>query len=269
MTDINAITIRCDVCGEAFADDAALLEHIRNGVHVRELAHDGHPAKMNEQRWDSTPMPITKVRPMTKARIEQIPLFPKVREISRVIVHCSYTDWDKASVTAETIRRWHVDDNGWSDIGYHFVIQRSGYIEAGRDLERSGAHTRGFNHDSIGICLIGGRTRIPTDKQEPLLGDVSTASEWYSKEQLQALYSMLLIYKEAGLELAGHNQFTDHKECPCFLVPPFFNSVYEKSSPPLPVPPSPLLLEPKSEIELLQQRVTALERAVEALQNNR
>lgn len=70
-----------------------------------------------------------------------------------LVIHCSATP-DERSVTAETIREWHLD-RGWDDIGYHFVIERDGSIAEGRELEAIGAHCQGVNSVSIGICLIG------------------------------------------------------------------------------------------------------------------
>lgn len=45
---------------------------------------------------------------------------------------------------------------GWSDVGYHYIIKRNGDREVGRPLHRSGAHARGHNSNSVGVCLIGG-----------------------------------------------------------------------------------------------------------------
>ncbi len=71
------------------------------------------------------------------------------------MVHCSLS---KASqnVTIDTIRDWHVHENGWDDTGYHWVIERCGRIRAGRNAQLQGAHILGHNHDSIAICLVGG-----------------------------------------------------------------------------------------------------------------
>lgn len=66
----------------------------------------------------------------------------------------------KGDTTAAVIRRHHVGHNGWSDIGYHFVIRKDGTIEDGRPLSRSGAHTEGAN-DTIGICVTGDGDREP------------------------------------------------------------------------------------------------------------
>ncbi|HRM59675.1 MAG TPA: N-acetylmuramoyl-L-alanine amidase, partial [Megamonas funiformis] len=57
-------------------------------------------------------------------------------------------------ITAADIHRIHLQ-NGWSGIGYHMFIRKSGLIETGRPLEDIGAHTYQHNNSSIGICLSG------------------------------------------------------------------------------------------------------------------
>ena len=88
-----------------------------------------------------------------------------MRKITEIIIHCADTP-ERRDVRAADIRKWHVKDNGWNDIGYHYVIDLDGTIEAGRDLETIGAHCKGHNQNSIGICYIGGRdayTYAPAD----------------------------------------------------------------------------------------------------------
>ncbi|MBF0368494.1 MAG: N-acetylmuramoyl-L-alanine amidase [Magnetococcales bacterium] len=75
------------------------------------------------------------------------------RQIGRLIIHCSATPNGRHHTAAE-IDLWH-RQRGFAGIGYHFVIRTDGVVEAGRPVARSGAHARGFNRDSIGICLIG------------------------------------------------------------------------------------------------------------------
>ncbi|MBN2833857.1 MAG: N-acetylmuramoyl-L-alanine amidase [Candidatus Delongbacteria bacterium] len=94
-----------------------------------------------------------------------------MREINEIVIHCSATDFGNA----ELFRNWHVNDNGWDDIGYHYVILNSypekknielrkpvfdndGKIEIGRDISKPGAHVKNHNEDSIGICLVGNDT---------------------------------------------------------------------------------------------------------------
>lgn len=77
---------------------------------------------------------------------------------SRITIHCSASEnfktWD-----VEKIRRFHVDERGFSDIGYHFVIQPDGETQRGRALNAIGAHVKGSNliegGINVGICLIG------------------------------------------------------------------------------------------------------------------
>ena len=72
-----------------------------------------------------------------------------------IVIHCAATK-PSMDIGADTIRDWHVNGNGWRDIGYHLVIRRDGSIEKGRDINDSGAHAAGYNSKSIGLCLVGG-----------------------------------------------------------------------------------------------------------------
>ena len=73
-----------------------------------------------------------------------------MRDLNRIILHCSATK-EGQDFSASTIRGWHVNGRGWSDIGYHWIIRLDGTIEVGRPLEKSGAHTKGHNKDSVGV----------------------------------------------------------------------------------------------------------------------
>lgn len=81
-----------------------------------------------------------------------------MRPIKWIVVHTSATA-DKQGkaqdASAEQIRRYHIEHNGWTDIGYHFVVRANGTIERGRPLEAAGAHVAGFNAESVGICCSG------------------------------------------------------------------------------------------------------------------
>lgn len=63
-----------------------------------------------------------------------------------------------AAGNAESVReiqRMHMDDNGWSDCGYHFFVARNGTCYEGRELKFQGAHVEGNNKGNIGICFLG------------------------------------------------------------------------------------------------------------------
>lgn len=126
-----------------------------------------------------------------------------MRKIDKIIVHCADTP-EGRDVRAEEIRRWH-KAKGWNDIGYHYVIDIDGIIEAGRDIECAGAHTQGQNATSIGICYVGGCDT----KMQPK--DTRTEAQ---KESLRLLIKFLkLKYKDA--KVFGHRDFAK-KACPCF-----------------------------------------------------
>jgi N-acetylmuramoyl-L-alanine amidase len=77
-----------------------------------------------------------------------------MRKLNKIILHCSDSDI-KGHDNIEVIKRWHVEERGWKDVGYHFFIQSNGNIQAGRPVSHIGSHTIGENLNSIGICLHG------------------------------------------------------------------------------------------------------------------
>lgn len=133
-----------------------------------------------------------------------------MREINKIILHCSATPEGK-DYSVETIRQWHLD-RGWSDIGYHYVIQRDGTIDKGRPEERQGAHVRGHNKNSIGISYIGGvEAKQVNGKWIPK--DTRTSDQLCALEYLIEL----LMNKYPDATLHGHNEFSA-KACPSFDV---------------------------------------------------
>ena len=134
------------------------------------------------------------------------------RHIDLLVVHCADT-YKRMLVGAKEITRWHMD-KGWSDCGYHFIINRFGTVETGRNLNVSGAHARGYNKNSIGICLVGGRS--DNDKPE----DNFTAEQ---KKTLAALIINLQI-EYPNADIKGHNQLSS-KTCPNFSVKEFMSNI--------------------------------------------
>ncbi|MDR9827651.1 N-acetylmuramoyl-L-alanine amidase [Vibrio sp. FNV 38] len=123
-------------------------------------------------------------------------------------LHCSATPPSMA-VSAETIKCWHVA-KGWSDIGYHWVIERCGALKAGRPLHRTGAHVRGHNHANIGVCLVGG----VSEAFEP--SNQYTQAQWQTLETL--LVTLTHCYGLSPEAIRGHNEWNHRKACPCFDV---------------------------------------------------
>lgn len=132
-----------------------------------------------------------------------------MRDINKIIVHCSYTS-PSQDIGAAEIRDWHVNDNGWSDIGYHFVINRKGIVELGRPVKFAGAHVRGHNQDSIGICLVGGKKEGSNEDE--------TNFTWRQYEALMDLVFELQLQYGEEVTVHGHNEFTNDKTCPTFYL---------------------------------------------------
>lgn len=129
-----------------------------------------------------------------------------MRDIRRIIIHCSATK-PGMDIGVKEITEWHLA-RGWSTIGYHQVIRRSGDIEPGRSEHVAGAHVAGHNADSIGICLVGGID----DKGRP---DANfTRAQWAALEHLVKQH----LVRHPGAKVSGHRDWTDAKACPSFDV---------------------------------------------------
>jgi|TARA_R110000803_G_scaffold169965_7_gene233023 N-acetylmuramoyl-L-alanine amidase len=131
------------------------------------------------------------------------------RKIDKIIVHCSATR-PSHDIDAKEIDRWH-KKRGWSGIGYHFFIKRGGLIEIGRPIEKQGAHTKGLNKNSIGICYAGG---VKEERGEDGKWD---ADDNRTSEQIASLLTLLRLLKKIFPEatIHGHREFAA-KSCPCF-----------------------------------------------------
>lgn len=129
-----------------------------------------------------------------------------MRTINYLIIHCSATP-EGVDYTIDDISRWH-RSRGFSSCGYHYVIYRDGTVVSGRPLSSKGAHCVGHNHDSIGICYIGG-----------LSSDCKTPKDTRTPAQKSALLNLLIkLRKEFPFAVAvGHREFAN-KACPCFDV---------------------------------------------------
>ena len=129
-----------------------------------------------------------------------------MRPLKRIILHCTATPEGKHFDVA-TIRRWHVKDRGWKDIGYHYVIYIDGSVHEGRPIEQAGAHTSGHNADSIGITYVGG-----CDAKMKAKDTLTEAQETAMVNLIKALRE-----EHGEMSLHGHNEFAA-KACPSFKV---------------------------------------------------
>ena len=127
-----------------------------------------------------------------------------MREIKKIIVHCADTP-EGRDVKTEEIKRWHTEERGWSDIGYHWVVELDGSIHQGRDEGISGAHCRGHNKDSIGICYVGGSDAKGNPKDTRTEGQKSSLVELIKE----------ILDRHPDSEVYGHRDFSE-KACPSF-----------------------------------------------------
>lgn len=126
-----------------------------------------------------------------------------MRTINSIIIHCTATK-QLAHINVNDVRRWH-RERGLSDIGYHYLILVDGTIEVGRPLSAVGAHCKGHNAHSIGICYVGG------------LNDKGKPADTRTPAQREAMRSLLtsLKHRFPDATIHGHRDFAT-KACPCF-----------------------------------------------------
>ena len=129
-----------------------------------------------------------------------------MRPLKRIILHCTATP-DGKHFDVATIRRWHVKDRGWKDIGYHYVIYIDGSVHEGRPVAQVGAHASGHNSDSIGVVYVGG-----CDAKMKAKDTLNEAQETAMVNLIKALRE-----EHGEMSLHGHNEFAA-KACPSFKV---------------------------------------------------
>jgi|TARA_R100000084_G_scaffold26615_1_gene9559 N-acetyl-anhydromuramyl-L-alanine amidase AmpD len=136
------------------------------------------------------------------------------KKTDSIIIHCAATK-SSMDIGYEEIRTWHVDQNGWDDVGYHFIIRRNGKLEKGRPEGYSGAHAPSHNSRSIGICLVGG------------MADDGGPENNFTLEQfltLKDLVNMIMDKYSDITEVLGHCDVQENKpNCPGFNVKEWLN----------------------------------------------
>ena len=128
-----------------------------------------------------------------------------MRPIKRIFIHCADTP-PSMDIGAAEIRRWHIEERKWKDIGYHKVIRRDGTVEDGRPESEVGAHAVGHNADSLAVCLVGGKGR--DGKAECNF----TLRQWVALDAVIA--NWLATYPLVTVH--GHNEVEPGKSCPGF-----------------------------------------------------
>jgi len=141
------------------------------------------------------------------------------QQTNYIVVHCSATR-PGAQIGAAEIDQWH-RARGWDCIGYHAVIRRDGRLEFGRPFDAVGAHTKGHNFESVGICLVGGLDARgnPEDNFTPVQKRIA---RWLIEALLHAYPGAeVLGHRDLSPDTDGDGVINKHewvKDCPCFDV---------------------------------------------------
>lgn len=127
-----------------------------------------------------------------------------MRRITLIVVHCSATRRDRP-FTVTALIRCHQERFGYT--GYHYYITRDGHTYQTRHLQLVGAHARGHNAHSIGVCYEGG---LNPDGRP---ADTRTAAQ--RRSLLRLLTQLRRQFPEA--RITGHRDLPNvSKACPCF-----------------------------------------------------
>lgn len=122
---------------------------------------------------------------------------PLAEILNRIILHHSALP---LSDGPREIQRLHMEEKGFADVGYHYLIDQAGSIYQGRAMNVRGAHTYGANYGSVGICLIGNFEEILPNPEQ--------------MATLQTLITNLVSQYPGISEIAGHRDLNSGTLCP-------------------------------------------------------
>ncbi|WP_394810591.1 N-acetylmuramoyl-L-alanine amidase, partial [Parabacteroides distasonis] len=142
-----------------------------------------------------------------------------MRKIDLIVIHCSATRADR-SLTLDDLEMQH-RRRGFNGTGYHYYIRKDGTVHLTRPIERIGAHVKGFNSNSVGICYEGGLD---------CMGQPKDTRTCWQKHSLRVLI-LTLLKDFPGCRVCGHRDLSPDldgngeiepeewiKACPCFEV---------------------------------------------------
>jgi len=143
-----------------------------------------------------------------------------MRDINLAVIHCLATKEGK-DYNVDQVRTWHILERGFSDIGYHFLVHRSGIIEEGRPWDKPGAHARGYNENSVGIVYVGGLDKDGKARDTRTVAQVHALRSIISVLRAQFPGIEVVGHRDLSVDLNGDGVITQDewmKECPCFDV---------------------------------------------------
>lgn len=142
-----------------------------------------------------------------------------------IVVHCSAT---KASmdIGVRELDRMH-RARGFSCIGYHKVIRRDGSVEDGRPIGTVGAHVEGRNHDSVGVCMVGGVDAGGIKGEDNFTPAQFDTLEKVLRDLRQTFGHVLICgHRDLSPDLNHDGKISPNewmKECPSFSVLDYLN----------------------------------------------
>lgn len=110
-----------------------------------------------------------------------------------IVVHNA----DARRCSIQDIHQWHLN-NGWTGCGYQYLIRKDGSVYRGRPEWAQGAHCKGYNAKSIGICLEG-----KFMEEDPALEQLNSLGELIS--DIRSRYGNIPVY--------GHKEL-NNTDCP-------------------------------------------------------
>ena len=136
-----------------------------------------------------------------------------------VVWHCSATppSQDIGSAQIDIMHK----ARGFDAIGYGLVVRRDGRIELGEDLKKVGAHVKGLNSVSVGICMIGGVDENGKSENN------FTKEQWQAAKHVYEFFTLLFPdakhvgHRDLSPDRDGDGRVQRHeflKDCPCFSV---------------------------------------------------
>ena len=159
----------------------------------------------------------------TKRAADPARMTPMGRPTRITVHHAGVFVGESAEHALQLVRsfqRAHMDQRGWGDIGYHFLIARDGTIIEGRSMRYQGAHAgnNATNRGNIGVCILGNFQPHGADRaQRP------TTAQLHSLESL--VHSLIRVYGIAPRQIFTHQEIHPRgpkaTECPGTNLAPF------------------------------------------------
>ena len=143
-----------------------------------------------------------------------------MKPFEAIIIHCTATK-EGVDIRAKDVDRWH-KEQGWRMIGYNYLIDLDGTVEIGRPLTMVGAHCKGWNDRSIGVCYVGGLDKQGKSKDTRTVAQ-KMAMHKLVDELLDKYPTIVKImgHRDTSPDLNGDGTITPNewiKTCPCFEV---------------------------------------------------